>query len=94
MNIVPMVKGIVGLATSLGAGAVVGNAIKATTPENMKLASKILVGIGGATLSVIAGEVASAYIENQIQDTVDGFRFKKAATDKLYEDPTTPETTN
>lgn len=81
--ILPILKGTVGLATSLGAGAVVGNAIKATTPDNMKLAQKILVGIGGITLSSIAGDVASRYMEAQIQAVADGVHIAKVAATKV-----------
>lgn len=75
MFVLPIIKAAAGLATSLGAGAVIGNAIKATTPDNMKLASKILVTIGGVTLSSVAGDAAANYIENLIQNSVDGARI-------------------
>jgi len=74
MNIVPVIKLVAGAATSLGAGAVVGNVITATTPVGMKLASKILVGVGGVTLAAVAGDAAGGYIERMIQSTVDGFK--------------------
>jgi hypothetical protein len=74
MNILPLVKSVAGLATSLGAGAVVGNAIKASTPAGLKTSQKILVGIGSVALSSVAGEVTAKYIENQIQNVVDGWR--------------------
>lgn len=76
--VLPIIKGAAGLASSLGAGAVVGNAIKATTPTDLKLAQKILVGIGGVALSSIAGERAAAYIESQIQGVADGIKLGKA----------------
>lgn len=77
MNIVPVVKLAAGLVTSLGAGAVVGNAIKATTPAGMKIASKVLVGIGGVALSTVAGELAATYVEKMIQTAADSFRIGK-----------------
>lgn len=77
MNIVPIVKTVAGVATSFGAGAVVGNAIKATTPTNMKRATKILVGFGAVVLSSIAGDVAGRYVEEQIQNVADGVRVGK-----------------
>lgn len=94
MNILPVVKSIVGLATSLGAGAVVGNAIKATTPANLNRVQKVFVGIGAVTLSTVAGEIASNYIEAQIQEVVDGFRAGKTIkVDVVVEEvPTEGET--
>jgi hypothetical protein len=103
--ILPIVKGAAGIATSVGAGAVVGNAIKATTPANLKPVSKVLIGIGGIALSSIAGDLAATYIENQIQGIADSARVIKetakkvghatdAAVDtfqeEVKEDPTTP----
>lgn len=73
MNILPLIKGATGIAASLGAGAVVGNAIKATTPEGLKRSSKILVGIGSVVLSGIAGDMAAKYIEQQIDSAATGF---------------------
>lgn len=79
--VLPIVKAATGLVSSLGAGAVVGNAIKATTPPNMKLASKILVGVGGVVISSIAGDLAATYVEGQIQGVVDGVKLGKAQTE-------------
>lgn len=79
MDIVPIVKSLTGLVTSLGAGAVVGNAIKATTPDNLKLVSKIFVAVGSVALSTVAGDLAANYVEGQIQDLVDNVRTSKAA---------------
>jgi len=85
MNVLPIVKGAVGLVTSFGAGAVVGNAIKATTPTDMKLLSKISVSIGGVALSSIAGDQSARYIGEQIQAIADNFimarKVGKAAAD-------------
>lgn len=77
MNILPIVKGATGLVASLGAGAVVGNAIKATTPSDMKKITKVLVGVGGIVISSIAGDMAAKYIEDQIQAGADNWRAGK-----------------
>lgn len=87
MNILPLVKSVTGLATSLGAGAVVGNAIKASTPLSLNRVQKVFVTIGAVTLSSVAGDLAANYIENQIQEVVDGFRAgKKVRVDVIVEE--------
>ena len=87
MNIVPVVKAVAGLASSLSSGFVVGNVIKATTPGDLKTFQKIAVNVGGAILAGAAGQLASNYVEDQIQDVVDGFRIgrKNKATSHFAE---------
>lgn len=99
MNIVPIVKAVTGLATSIGAGAVVGNAIKATTPIVLSRTQKVIVGIGGVTVSAAVASFTADYVENSIDEVVAGFRagkllkkeFKAAAEEAATE---TPEESN
>lgn len=77
MNILPVIKFGAGVVTSLGAGAVVGNAIKFTTPVLTKKSSKILVGIGSVVLATVAGEVTGNYVENSIQHMADSWKAGK-----------------
>lgn len=87
MNILPLIKVAANMTTSLGAGMVVGNVLKGTTPTNMKTASKVLVTIGTITLSSIAGEVAGGYVERSIQEVADSWKAMmagKAAVDNLF----------
>ena len=71
MNIVPLIKTVAGLVTSVSAGAVIGNAIKATTPADLKRMQKIAVGFGGVILAAAAGELAGNYVEEQVQTVAD-----------------------
>lgn len=82
MNVLPIVKTVVGIATSFGAGAVIGNAIKATTPPNLKLVSKVFIGLGALGISGALGDIAGSYMESQIQAFADGARIGKAVGDR------------
>lgn len=102
MNIVPIVKAVTGLATSIGVGAVVGNAIKATTPIVMSRTQKVIVTIGGVALSAVAGDMVATNLENQIDEIVLGYRagkavkdgFKQAAADADAREASTPDESN
>jgi len=74
MNILNVVTPVLALASSFGAGAVVGNAIKATTPDNLKIVSKVLVGIGGVVLASVAGDAAATYIDREIKNMATSFK--------------------
>lgn len=50
----------------LGAGAVVSNAIKASTPENARLIQKISISIGGFVISSMVAEAAVKYTTGKI----------------------------
>lgn len=78
MKKLEVVKAVAGIVVSLGAGAVVGNAIKFTSPEDLKVLAKVGVGIGGFVISAMVGDAAAKYTEEQIDSVVDGV---KNATD-------------
>jgi hypothetical protein len=80
MNAYPLIKLAADLLVSIGAGAVVSNAIKVSTPENAKAIQKIAIGVGGFVLSGMAGEMAVKYTDQNIDNAVDQF---KAAKDKV-----------
>ena len=84
MPILPIVKIIAGSLTSFGAGTVVGNAIKATTPANLTRINKIVVGVGSIALSAIAGNAASKYVEEEIiQNSYDSFLTGKKRGEEI-----------
>lgn len=68
MNKIAIAKSVAGVITSLGAGAVVGNAIKATTPENLKTANAILVGVGSFVIGGMVADAASDYVKKAIDE--------------------------
>jgi hypothetical protein len=66
----PLATQIVTFVVSMGAGSVVGNAIKASTPQTAKLITKIGIGIGGVTLSSLAGSMAAKQTIESINTTI------------------------
>jgi hypothetical protein len=70
MGKVEMVKTAVGVAVSLGVGAIVENAIKATTPKRIGMITKICTVIGAFVLSGIAGDKAVKYTDEKIDTAV------------------------
>lgn len=73
MKKLKIVKGIVTLVATAGVGIIVGNAIKATTPRDIKNVTKFCIFVGGLALSGIAGDKAGKYVEAQIDDLVSTF---------------------
>lgn len=86
MNILPAIKLVASGASSLSAGLIVGNAIKATTPADLKRASKIAVAVGGVVLSTAAGELAATWVEGQIDQLAAAAKgFKDVVKEKVDE---------
>lgn len=83
MNPVAIVKGIVGLVASAGAGTVVGNAIKATTPARLTTINKVLVGAGGVALSGAVGDIVGKYATKQIEEIAGAFKKGKEVGETL-----------
>lgn len=67
-----LAKSAVTLVASAGVGAVVTNAVKATTPEDLKIASKIAVVVGTFVASKAIADVASTYCSKQIDEVQNG----------------------
>lgn len=77
MNILPIAKAASNIVVSMGTGAVVTNAIKSTTPADIKTFQKVTIGVGGLVLSSMVGELASKYTETKIDDAVDTVKQSK-----------------
>lgn len=82
MNPLTISKMIVGTVVSAGAGAVVGNAIKASTPADLKTTQKVSIAVGGFVLSSLVASVASKHTEAQIDETVSQIQQLKAVFTK------------
>ena len=67
-----IVRDIVGLTASLSVGMVIGNAVRATTPQDITKAAKVFVVIGSGVLGGIAGAKAVEWVEEQF-DEFDAF---------------------
>lgn len=79
MNISPIAvtKLIATGATSWGAGIIVKNAIKVTTPADIGSIKKIGVFIGGFAVAGIVSDAASKYTGNIIDDCVHAYETVK-----------------
>lgn len=70
MNKLDAVKNIAKIAVSIGVGAVVGNAVKCTTPEDTKGIGKILVALGSLVVANMISDKAADYTEEKIDETI------------------------
>lgn len=77
MNALTIVKGITTTIVSIGAGAVVENAIKATTPADIRNAKRIALAVGGFAISSMVAEAATGYVKEKIDDVVTAFKEEK-----------------
>jgi len=75
-----ILKSAATLIASVGVGAVVTNAVKATTPDDMKMINKIFVMVGTTVVSHAVADLASKYTSGQI-DEID--KAAKTAKDLL-----------
>lgn len=66
MDAVKIVQGTTKFVVSAGVGAIVKNAIKATTPEDIKKLSKLSVWVGSAVVSSMVAEAATKYTKEKI----------------------------
>jgi len=62
------------IVVSVGVGAIVGNAIKYTTPANINIAKKVCIGIGTVVLTNMIGDKAIEYSDQKIDDIASMFQ--------------------
>ena len=79
MNTIKIIKAGASFVVSVGAGMIVSNVVKCTTPAATKAIMKICVAIGGFALSNLVGSAASDHTEKEIDKFVD--TIKNATTD-------------
>lgn len=63
-----ILKSAVTLIASAGIGAVVTNAVKATTPDDLKTMNKIFVMVGTVAAAHAISDVAAKYTSDQIDE--------------------------
>ena len=80
INPVTVTKLVATGATSWGAGVIVKNAIKVTTPTDIGSMKKIGVFIGGFAVAGIVSDAASKYTGNIIDDCVAAYETVKNGT--------------
>lgn len=71
MKILDLAKGALSLVISFGVGTIVGNLIKHTTPVDVGKLTGYAIKIGALVLSGVAGDAASKYAEDQIDNTIE-----------------------
>lgn len=82
MNPATIAKAAVDIIVSTGVGAVVGNAIKMSTPLDATITKKISIGVGGFVLSGMVGSHAAKYTGEQIDTTLTQVRALKETLTK------------
>lgn len=66
INVLGIVKGVSELVVSAGAGVVVGNLVRATTPYDLSKFQKVMVGVGGYAIGAVLGDLSAKYVSAQI----------------------------
>lgn len=84
MNKLNILKSATGMIVSAGAGTIVGNAIKASTPADVKTVNKVLIAVGGFALTGMVGEMASKYATDSIDEVAEA--FNKTVNDHTEDD--------
>lgn len=79
MNPIGIAKTVAGVASSVGVGAIVKNAINMSTPDNITKLQKVSIVVGTFVLSGMIGEMATKYVNTQIDNTVEQFQQAKEA---------------
>lgn len=77
MDPINILKGAAAFVVSTGVGAIVKNAVKATTPEDLKKFSKISVVVGTAVVSSMVADHSTTYVKERIDKTVDAIKKVK-----------------
>jgi uncharacterized membrane protein len=70
MKKIEIVKTVGGIIVSVGVGAIVGNVIKDTTPEDVGKIKKMCIGLGSVVLTNMVGDKAVTYIEDKVDNAV------------------------
>ncbi len=83
-----LVKGATSLIVSAGVGAVVRNAIIATTPPVVGIPVRILIGVGTAFVAWTVSDAASKYTEERIDTVVDSFTEAKTLIEEAKKETT------
>lgn len=74
----------VGIVVTVGAGAIVGNAVRFTTPSGLGVLKRACIGLGSFVLGSVAGDVCVNYTNG----FVDGLKFGATKTIEIItEDP-------
>lgn len=70
MKKIDILKAGVGLVVSIGVGAIVGNVVKSTTPDDIGKIKKACVWVGALVVSSIIKDNVKKYVDEKIDDGV------------------------
>lgn len=79
MNVKNAVKIASEIVVGLGTGAVITNAVKATTPAGGNTYSKVIVFIGSSVISALVASAGTKYVNAEIDAVADQIKDAKAA---------------
>lgn len=82
MNVLGIFKTVTDIVVSGAVGAIVGNAIKMSTPADLSQIQKIYLGIGTFALVSMVGTKTANYTTQQIDETVTQIKEIKNAPAK------------
>lgn len=86
MNPIALIKIASEVVVSLGVGTIVGNVVRATTPENVKGVKKVGILVGSMVLGAMASKKAVEFVNEQIDEVAENVEnAKKAAKGELTE---------
>ena len=88
MKKLDILKSVITLVASVGVGAVVTNAVKSTTPADLKVLNRIAVVIGSAAVSYVASDGAAKYFGSYVDEVTE---MVKNVKDGLNETPKNEE---
>lgn len=69
MTKLTLLKAAVEIIVSVGVGAIISNAVKATTPANVGFIKKLCIGMGALILTGMVTDSATKYTEEKITET-------------------------
>ena len=69
-------KPLIDIAVSTSVGAIVSNAVRATTPDNLNTYGKVVVGIGSFVTAAAIGSLASKHVTNGVDEFIGNFQNK------------------
>lgn len=86
------VKVITQMAASSGTGLIVGNLVKATTPDDISRIMKLRLAVGGWALAGTLGGLVAGHVGKQIDQTEDSFNKIFHPPVPIEEESEEPET--
>ena len=87
------IKAVAGFGVAVGAGVIVANAVKATTPVQVNKLAKVLIHLGEFGIAGYVGEKAADYTTEQIDAVAAVFGAGKAVINNAtfqVNDPAAP----